>query len=91
MARQAIGIGSTANDGTGDPLRTAFDKANDNYLELYMLQSDGTTAVAAPATAVGAAGDYAGKTAYDTSYFYVCFAAYDGSTSIWRRSAHASW
>ena len=35
MARQAIGIGSTANDGTGDPLRTAFDKANDNFLELY--------------------------------------------------------
>ena len=35
MARQAINIGSTANDGTGDPLRTAFDKCNDNFTELY--------------------------------------------------------
>ena len=35
MARQTINIGTNANDGTGDPLRTAFDKINDNFLELY--------------------------------------------------------
>lgn len=35
MAKQVIGIGTTANDGTGDPIRTAFDKANDNFTELY--------------------------------------------------------
>ena len=35
MAQQTINIGTTANDGTGDPLRTAFDKVNDNYTELY--------------------------------------------------------
>ena len=35
MARQAINIGSSANDGTGDPLRTAFDKINDNFVDLY--------------------------------------------------------
>ena len=35
MAKQTINIGSTANDGTGDPLRTAFDKSNDNFTELY--------------------------------------------------------
>tara|TARA_R110000868_G_scaffold403984_1_gene681745 strand:+ start:227 stop:745 length:519 start_codon:yes stop_codon:yes gene_type:complete len=35
MAKQVIGIGTVANDGTGDPLRTAFDKANDNFTELY--------------------------------------------------------
>jgi hypothetical protein len=35
MARQNINIGSSANDGTGDPLRTAFDKINDNFVELY--------------------------------------------------------
>ena len=35
MAKQTIGIGTTANDGTGDPLRTAFDKTNDNFTELY--------------------------------------------------------
>ena len=41
MAQQTINIGTTANDGTGDPLRTAFDKINDNFSELY-----GTTAEA---------------------------------------------
>lgn len=35
MAKQVIGIGNIANDGSGDPLRTAFDKANDNFTELY--------------------------------------------------------
>ena len=36
MAQQTINIGSVANDGTGDPLRTAFDKVNDNFTELYL-------------------------------------------------------
>jgi hypothetical protein len=35
MAYQNINIGSAANDGTGDPLRTAFDKINDNFTEIY--------------------------------------------------------
>ena len=35
MAKQIINIGTTANDGTGDPLRDAFDKVNDNFTELY--------------------------------------------------------
>lgn len=30
MSVQKIGIGAAPNDGTGDPLRTAFDKVNDN-------------------------------------------------------------
>jgi|MDTC01.1.fsa_nt_gb hypothetical protein len=36
MAKQTINLGSSANDGTGDPLRTAFDKVNDNFDELYL-------------------------------------------------------
>ena len=35
MAKQVINIGTTANDGTGDSIRDAFDKANDNFTELY--------------------------------------------------------
>ena len=35
MAKQTINIGTTANDGTGDTLRAAFDKCNDNFTELY--------------------------------------------------------
>ena len=35
MAKQTVNIGTTANDGTGDPLRTAFSKLNDNFGEVY--------------------------------------------------------
>jgi len=43
MAKQAINIGTTANDGTGDTVRAAFDKTNDNTNELYNLLGDGST------------------------------------------------
>jgi Chaperone of endosialidase len=36
MSKQTINIGSAANDGTGDPLRTAFQKCNGNFDELYV-------------------------------------------------------
>jgi len=35
MTRQNIGIGTSANDGTGDTLRIAGEKINDNFIELY--------------------------------------------------------
>jgi hypothetical protein len=35
MAKQTINVGQAANDGSGDPLRNAFIKANDNFTELY--------------------------------------------------------
>ena len=35
MAKQVINLGNTANDGTGTPLREAFDMVNDNFTELY--------------------------------------------------------
>ena len=35
MARQSINIGTSANKGDGDPLRTAFTKINSNFSELY--------------------------------------------------------
>jgi hypothetical protein len=35
MAKQVIGVGTTANDNTGDPIRDAFIKVNDNFTELY--------------------------------------------------------
>lgn len=34
MAVQSINIGTIANDGTGDNLRVAFDKVNQNFTEL---------------------------------------------------------
>lgn len=63
QAQLLINIGSTANDGTGDNLRTAFGKANTNFSDLFgytsqlvptnsttgdMLQYDGTSWVQIP-------------------------------------------
>jgi hypothetical protein len=37
MAIQQINLGTYANDGTGDDLRTAFEKVNANLIELYSI------------------------------------------------------
>jgi hypothetical protein len=43
MAYQAVGIGSSANDGTGDTLRVGIDKVNDNFVEIYTALGAGST------------------------------------------------
>ena len=35
MAKQTINLGTSPNAGDGDPLRTIFDRCNDNFDELY--------------------------------------------------------
>ncbi len=35
MAQQLIGVGTNANDGTGDTLRAAMQKINENFTEVY--------------------------------------------------------
>jgi len=35
MPKQIINLGTIANDGTGDPLRVAFTKINQNFTEVY--------------------------------------------------------
>ena len=66
------------NSGDGTPLATAFNYTNSNFSELYArFQSN------PPATLVGTAGDQPGFYASDASYFYYCFAPYDGSSVIW--------
>ena len=37
MAQEIIETGETPNDGSGDPLRTAFDKINNNFANLFTL------------------------------------------------------
>jgi hypothetical protein len=53
MAKQTINIGTLADDGTGDTLRAALDKCNDNFTELYAL-TDGTGAASVLTLAAGA-------------------------------------
>ena len=55
MAYQEIGLGSTADDGTGDTIRVGGDKANDNFVELYTLLGTGTalsSGISASATVI---------------------------------------
>ena len=87
MSREIINVGTVPNDGTGDPLRTAYQKCNNNFAELYSrLQTE------VPLSAVGSVGDLAGMYAvgsdpdFPSSYgnFYYCFQDYDGSSEIWR-------
>ena len=41
MTRQNISIGTSANDGTGDTLRSAGQKINENFAEIYETLSQG--------------------------------------------------
>lgn len=43
MSQQIINVGSSANDGTGDPLRVSQQKANSNFTELYNNKQDSLT------------------------------------------------
>ena len=52
MAIQTIGIGTVADDGTGDSLRVAGDKINDNFNEIYTTLGDGSTLTGGAITAL---------------------------------------
>jgi hypothetical protein len=78
MTQQVINVGAAPNDGTGNTIRQSFTICNSNFSELY---SRAQTSV--PPTLVGSVGDSVGMYASDSSYFYYCFANYDGSSIIW--------
>ena len=50
MAKAAIGVGTSANDGTGDDLRSGAIKINANFDEIYNELGDGTTLASASST-----------------------------------------
>ena len=81
MAKQTINIGTTPGDHTGDPVRTAFDKCNDNFDELYNVYSD-TARTPSSASAEGKAGEVC----WDSDYLYVCTA-----TNTWKRTSISTW
>ena len=59
MTYQAIGLGTTVGDGTGDSIRDGGDKINDNFVEIYTLLGTGTalsSGISATATVVTLAG-----------------------------------
>jgi hypothetical protein len=71
-------VTTPTNSGDGTPLATAFNYCNSNFNELYArFQVD------PPASLIGTTGDVPGMYAVDSTYFYYCFAAYDGTSTIW--------
>jgi hypothetical protein len=65
MAVQLINIGNSANDGTGDDLREAFIKVNQNFEDLDLRDDEQTTA-----SNIGASGHgiFANKVGYDLQF-----------------------
>ena len=47
MAKQTVGLGSSANDGTGDTLRSGGTKLNANFDEIYAEFGDGSAVTSA--------------------------------------------
>jgi len=71
-------VTTPTNSGDGTPLATAFNFCNSNFSELYArFQVD------PPASLIGTTGDVPGMYAVDSTYFYYCFDAYDGVSTIW--------
>lgn len=65
MAIQVINVGNIANDGTGDDLREAFIKVNNNFQELDLRDDEQTTA-----TNLGSSGEgvFANKVNYELQF-----------------------
>ena len=69
MAKQALNLGSTANDNTGDTLRGGGDKINDNFNELYTAIGNGSSlTVSVTNPAVGQVLRYNGSTFLPSDY-----------------------
>lgn len=69
MAKQTLGLGTSANDNTGDTLRVGGDKVNDNFNELYAALGNGTTlTVDTTNPAVGQVLRYNGATFLPSDY-----------------------
>ena len=73
MAKTIIDVGTNANDGTGDPLRTAMQSTNSNFNEVYTLFGNGSTlalsgdvSVSGGTTTIGTGAVTSAKIANDT-------------------------
>jgi hypothetical protein len=66
MAKQTINIGTAPNDGTGTPLRTAFDYCNLNFTELYTAVGPSGNNIVVPGTAT-----ITGNLTVDTNTLFV--------------------
>ena len=78
MSQQIIDVGTAPNNGTGDPIRTAFILTNNNFSQLFSLPNS-----TPPTSNIGNTGDVPGMYAWSSEFFYYCYGSYNGNTAIW--------
>lgn len=59
LEQQYINVGTTANDGQGDPLRVAFEKINNNFTQIFQTGTSTSSAYSV--------GDTAGQVIFEVS------------------------
>ena len=82
---------TTSSAIDNDDLLYAVIDGNSRAITAGNLIASLTQVKAAPATSLGAAGDIKGMMAFDSSYFYICTANYNGSSNVWKRVAITTW
>ena len=82
MARQPIDIGTIANDGTGDKLRTAFNKVNQNFGEVYANGANTDTKLNSAYEVANAAFGVANTASIDVYGRTVANSAYDHANGV---------
>jgi hypothetical protein len=91
----AVSVGSSANDGTGDSLRAAFVKINDNFANITDVGFDAANVNVQGAlvlsnslapTGNSSATGTAGQMVWDSGNVYVCVA-----TNTWKRATLSSY
>lgn len=89
-----VNVGSSANDGTGDDLRSAFIRVNENFSNIgstglsaanvVVTNTLGISSTNVP-TLANSTGT-TGQVTWDGDYLYVCIA-----TNSWKRANLAAW
>ena len=87
MARKIVDIGVSGNDGTGDSIREAFRKTNENFQELYAVFGQGgflkfTDLADTPDTLVGASNKIPVVNSVGTNLVFKGFSSPSGTISI---------
>ena len=82
MAKQLVNVGTSVNKGDGDPLRTAFQKINDNFNELYASTSLDLDSIGSNMTPTSDGGFALGSATKQWSDLYVRDFIYIGGTRL---------
>lgn len=90
MTQKVINIGGNANDGSGDSLRSAFTKANENFSELYAGVAGYSGSGGNGYTGSSGSRGYTGSIGYAGSRGFTGVSGYTGSAGTYGYTGSAS-